>query len=194
LYINQRDGTFKEEIKDWTSHMCLSAMGVDIADINNDGFCDIFVTDMLPESDERTKAVMEFDNYDVFKLKQSRDFYQQYLQNTLQINNGNNTFSEIAYYSGVARTDWSWATIIFDMDNDGYKDIFVTNGIIRDLTEIDFVDFLADEVIRTMVLTGTKDEVIPIINKMSATPLPNYAFRNNGDLTFDNMASAGGDR
>lgn len=192
LYINQKDGTFKEEIKDWTSHMCLSAMGVDIADINNDGLCDIFVTDMLPETDQRTKAVMEFDNYDVFKLKQSRDFYQQYIQNTLQINNGNNTFSEIAYYSGVARTDWSWATLIFDMDNDGYKDIFVTNGIIRDLTEIDFVDFLADEVIRTMVLTGNKDEVIPIINKMKATPLPNYAFRNKGDLTFDNMAEAWG--
>src|SRR5690606_9315510 len=190
LYINQRDGTFKEEIKDWTSHLCLSAMGVDIADINNDGLCDIFVTDMLPETDERTKAVMEFDNYDVFKLKQSRDFYQQYIQNTLQINNGNNTFSEIAYYSGVARTDWSWATLIFDMDNDGYKDIFVTNGIIRDLTEIDFVDFLADEVIRTMVLTGNKDEVIPILNKMKATPLPNYAFRNKGARTLYNMTES----
>lgn len=192
LYINQRDGTFKEEIKDWTSHMCLSAMGVDIADINNDGLCDIFVTDMLPETEQRTKSVMEFDNYDVFKLKQSRDFYQQYIQNTLQVNNGNNTFSEIAFYGGVARTDWSWAPLIFDMDNDGYKDIFVTNGIIRDLTEIDFVDFLADEVIRKMVLTGNKDEVIPIIHKMSETPLPNYAFRNSRDLKFKNMAAEWG--
>lgn len=189
LYINQKDGTFKEEVKDWTSHMCLSAMGVDIADINNDGLYDIYVTDMLPETEQRTKSVMEFDNYDVFKLKQSRDFYQQYIQNTLQVNNGNNTFSEIAFYSGVARTDWSWATLIFDMDNDGYKDIFVTNGIIHDLTEIDFVDFLADEVIRTMVLTGNKDEVIPIIDKMSKTPLPNYAFRNNHDLTFKDVTA-----
>src|SRR5688572_25041350 len=152
LYINQKDGTFSEEIEKWTSHLCLSAMGVDIADINNDGLKDIFVTDMLPETNQRTKQVMEFENYDVFSLKQSRDFYQQYIQNTLQFNNGNNTFSEIAYYSSVARTDWSWAGLIFDMDNDGYKDIYVTKGIIHDLTDIDFVDFLANEVIRNMVV------------------------------------------
>lgn len=193
LYINQKDGTFKEEITEWTSHLCLSAMGVDIADINNDGLNDIFVTDMLPETDQRTKNVMEFENYDVFKLKQSRDFHQQYIQNTLQINNGNNTFSEIAYFSGVAKTDWSWAGLIFDMDNDGYKDIFVTNGIIHDLTEIDFVDFLADDVIRKMVVTGEKNEaLLSIIDKMSTTPLPNYAYHNNGNLTFSNRAGEWG--
>lgn len=189
LYINQKDGTFSEEIKNWTSHLCLSAMGVDIADLNNDGLCDIFITDMMPETDRRTKSVMEFENYDVFKLKQSRDFHQQYIQNTLQFNNGNNTFSEIAYFSGVAKTDWSWAGLIFDMDNDGFKDIYVTNGIIHDLTEIDFVDFLANDVIRNMVITGNKDEVLNIINKMSSTPLSNYAFKNNKDLTFHNSAS-----
>lgn len=189
LYINQKNGTFSEEIKNWTSHLSLSAMGVDIADINNDGLPDIFVTEMMPETDQRAKGTMEFENYDVFKLKQSRDFYQQYIQNTLQINNGNNTFSEIAYYSGVARTDWSWAGLIFDMDNDGYKDIYVTNGIIHDLTDIDFVDFLANEVIRSMVLTGDKDEVLSVINKMPVTPLENYAFKNNKDLTFKNVAS-----
>lgn len=188
LYINQKDGTFSEEIKNWTSHLCLSAMGVDIADINNDGLYDIFITDMLPETNERTKSVMEFENYDVFKLKQSRDFYQQYIQNTLQINNGNNTFSEIAYLSGVAKTDWSWAGLIFDMDNDGHKDIFVTNGMMHDLTDLDFVDFLADEIIRNTVLTGQKQEVTGIINKMPSTPLPNYAFRNNGNLKFTNVA------
>jgi enediyne biosynthesis protein E4 len=192
LYINQRNGTFKEEIKDWTSHLCLSAMGVDIADINNDGLKDIFITDMMPETVERTKKVMEFENYDVFKLKQSRDFHQQYIQNTLQLNNGNNSFTEIAYYSGVARTDWSWAGLIFDMDNDGYKDIYVTNGIIHDLTDIDFVDFLAHDVIRTMVVTGDKDEVSGIINKMPVTQLANYAFRNNKDLTFENVADQWG--
>src|SRR6478736_917941 len=148
LYINQRNGTFKEEIEKWTSHLCLSAMGIDIADINNDGLKDIFITDMMPETDERTKAVMEFDTHDVFELKQSRGFYQQYIQNTLQINNGNNSFSEIAYFSGVAKTDWSWAGLLFDMDNDGYRDIYVTNGILHDLTNIDFVGFLANEVIK----------------------------------------------
>jgi enediyne biosynthesis protein E4 len=192
LYINQKNGTFKEEIKDWTSHLCLSAMGVDIADINNDGLNDIFITDMMPETDRRTKAVMEFETYDVFKLKQSRDFHQQYIQNTLQLNNGNNSFTEIAYFSGVARTDWSWAGLIFDMDNDGYKDIFVTNGIAHDLTDIDFVDFLANEIIRKAVMTGKKEEVSSIIHKMPSTPLPNYAFQNNKNLTFNNATEAWG--
>lgn len=148
LYINNQDGTFTEQIQNWTSHLSLSAMGVDIADINNDGLVDIFVTDMLPEEDSRVKSVMEFEGYNVFKLKQSKGFYQQYIQNTLQLNNGNNTFSEIAYLSGVAATDWSWAGLIFDMDNDGFRDIFVTNGIAHDLTDIDFVNFLQMKLFR----------------------------------------------
>ena len=186
LYINQKDGTFSEEIKNWTSHLCLSAMGVDMADINNDGLTDIFITDMMPEKEQRIKSVMEFDSYDVFKLKQSRDFYQQYIQNTLQLNNGNNSFSEIAYYSGVAKTDWSWAGLMFDMDNDGYKDIYVTNGILHDLTDIDFVDFFANEVIQNTVLTGEKKEISTIIDKMPVVAISNYAYKNNKDLTFKN--------
>jgi hypothetical protein len=98
LYINQKNGTFKEEIKEWTSHLSLSAMGIDIGDINNDGNNDIFITDMLPEADQRVKAVMEFEGYNVFDLKREKDFYQQYIQNTLQLNNGNGSFSEVAYY------------------------------------------------------------------------------------------------
>ncbi len=188
LYINQQDGTFTEEIKNWTSHLCLSAMGVDMADINNDGLNDIFITDMMPEKDQRIKGVMEFEGYNVFKLKQGRDFYQQYIQNTLQLNNGNGSFSEIAYFSGVAKTDWSWAGLMFDMDNDGYKDIYVTNGIIHDLTDIDFVDFFANEVIQNTVLTGEKEEITAIIDKMPVVALSNYAYRNNGNLKFTNMA------
>ena len=188
LYINNQDGTFTEDIVNWTSHLSLSAMGVDIADINNDGLVDIFVTDMHPEGDERTKSVMEFEGYNIFKLKQSKDFSQQYIQNTLQLNNGNNTFSEVAYYSGVAKTDWSWAGLIFDMDNDGYKDIFVTNGINNDLTDLDFVDFFANEIIQKMALTGKKQSIDSIINKMPSTPIPNYAFKNNKDITFSDQA------
>jgi hypothetical protein len=192
LYINQKNGTFSEEIVKWTSHLSLSAMGVDIADINNDGLKDVVVTDMLPEKEERTKSVMEFDNYDVFKLKQGRDFYQQYIQNTLQINNGNNSFSEIAYYSGIARTDWSWACLMFDMDNDGYRDIYITNGIIHDLTDIDFVDFLAHEVVREIEATGDLSQTTSIINKMKVTPLSNYAYQNKRDLTFKNATKEWG--
>lgn len=186
LYINNQDGTFREEIKDWTSHLSLSAMGIDIADINNDGHNDIFITDMLPEPDQRVKSVMEFEGYNVFNLKQSKDFYQQYIQNTLQLNNGNGSFSEVAYYSGVDATDWSWAGLLFDMDNDGLKDIFITNGINHDLTDLDFVDFFANEIIQKMALTGRKESIDSIIAKMPIRPQPNYAYKNNGDITFKN--------
>lgn len=186
LYINQKDGTFSEEINEWTSHLSLSAMGIDIADINNDGHNDIFITDMLPEKETRVKSVMEFEGYNVFNLKQSKDFGQQYIQNTLQLNNGNGTFSEVAYYSGIDATDWSWAGLMFDMDNDGLKDIFITNGINHDLTDLDFVDFFANEIVQKMALTGKKESIDSIINKMPIKPQPNYAYKNNGDISFKN--------
>lgn len=192
LYINNQDGTFTEDIKSWASHLCLSAMGVDVADINNDGLNDIFITDMLPNGDQRIKSVMEFEGYNIFKLKQSKDFYQQYIQNTLQLNNGNNSFSEIAFYSGVADTDWSWAGLLFDMDNDGYRDIYVTNGINHDLTDLDFVDFFANEIIQKMALTGKKEAIDSIIEKMPIVKLSNYAYKNNRDLTFTNEAKKWG--
>lgn len=188
LYINNQDGTFTEEIKNYTTHLSLSAMGIDIGDINNDGLSDIFITDMLPEGDQRIKSVMEFEGYNVFKLKQSKDFYQQYIQNTLQLNNGNGTFSEIANYSGISKTDWSWAGLMFDMDNDGYKDIFVTNGINHDLTDLDFVDFFANDIIQKMALTGKKQAIDSIIDKMPQRPQPNFAYHNNKDLTFSDEA------
>ena len=192
LYINNQDGTFSEQIKDWTGHLSLSAMGIDIGDINNDGHQDIFITDMLPEAEQRVKSVMEFEGYKVYDLKRDKDFYQQYIQNTLQLNNGNGSFSEIAYYSGVHATDWSWAGLMFDMDNDGLRDIFVTNGINHDLTDLDFVDFFADEIIQKMALTGKKESIDSIIQKMPIKPQPNYAYRNKGDLTFDNANAAWG--
>lgn len=191
LYINQQDGTFKEEITEWTGHLSLSAMGIDISDINNDGLQDIFITDMLPDGEERVKSVMEFDGYNVYKRKQREDFYQQFIQNTLQINNGNGSFSETAYHSGVEATDWSWSGLTFDMDNDGYRDIYVTNGINHDLTDLDFVDFFADELIRSRE-TGRKHPVDSIIDKMPIKPLPNYAYQNQGDITFKNKAQEWG--
>lgn len=189
LYINQKDGTFSEEIKNYTSHLSLSAMGIDMADINNDGNADIFITDMLPDGDQRVKSVMEFEGYNVFKLKQSKDFFQQYIQNTLQLNNGNGSFSEIAYFSGIHATDWSWSGLLFDMDNDGYRDIFITNGINHDLTDLDFVDFLANDIIQKMAMTGKKEAIDSIIEKMPVTRLPNYAYKNNKDLTFTDEAT-----
>ena len=186
LYINNGDGTFNEEIKDYVSHLSLSSMGADMADINNDGFPEIFVTDMLPEDDERLKTTSDFERYDLYRRKLDNDFYHQYMQNTLQLNNRNNSFSEIAFYSGVAQTDWSWGALIFDMDNDGFKDIYVSNGIYHDLTNQDFMDFFANDILQEMVLTGKKKEFDSILNKMPSTPIPNYGFKNNQDLSFTN--------
>ncbi|MGB5363862.1 MAG: VCBS repeat-containing protein [Aureibaculum sp.] len=186
LYINNGDGTFKEDIKNRMSHLSLSSMGADMADINNDGKPEIFVTDMLPEEDERLKNTSDFERYDVYKLKQNKDFYNQYMQNTLQLNNGDDTFSEIAFYSGVAQTDWSWGALLFDMDNDGYKDIYVCNGIYHDLTNQDFIDFFANEVYQEMAISGVKTSQDSIINSMPSTPITNYALKNNHDLTFSN--------
>lgn len=188
LYINNQDGTFTEDIKNWMPHLSLSSMGIDLADINNDGNADYFVTEMLPDDDIRVKSVMEFEGYNVFKLKQSKDFHQQYIQNTLQLNNGNGTFSDIAYFSGVSATDWSWSALLFDMDNDGYRDIYVTNGINHDLTDLDFMDFFANDINQKMALTGKKEAIDSIIAKMPRVPLANYAYKNNGDLTFTNKA------
>ncbi len=188
LYINNQDGTFKEDIKNWTSHLGLSAMGIDIADINNDGNQDIFITDMLPEDEERVKTVMEFEGYDLFKRKENNDFYKQYIQNTLQLNNGNKSFSEIAYYSGVEATDWSWSSLMFDMDNDGYRDIYVTNGINHDLTDLDFVNFMANDILKKMMLSGKKEAIDSIIKKMPVKALSNYAYQNQKNLTFKNQA------
>lgn len=192
LYINQGDGTFKENIKEYVSHLSLSSMGADMADINNDGHPEIFVTDMLPEGDERLKTTSDFERYDLYKRKLDNDFYHQYMQNTLQLNNGNNSFSEIAYYSGVAKTDWSWGALMFDMDNDGYKDIYVSNGIYHDLTNQDFIDFFANDLLQEMVLTGQKKEFDSILSKMPSTPIPNYAFRNNQNLQFSNATAEWG--
>lgn len=192
LYINNRDGSFIESIKDWTNHISQSSMGADMADINNDGYLDVFVTDMLPEKGKRLKETTQFENFDLYQRKQGLDFYHQYMQNTLQLNTGNSHLSEIAHFSGLSKTDWSWGALIFDMDNDGYKDVFVCNGIYHDLTNQDFMNFFANDIIQNMVISGKKEEVANIIDKMPSTPITNYAFKNNGDLSFSNHTNSWG--
>ncbi|UII74623.1 VCBS repeat-containing protein [Flagellimonas sp. HMM57] len=187
LYINNQDGTFTESIKDWANHLSLFSMGADMADINNDGKSDIFVTDMLPEGDERLKNTTTFETYDTHQRKLQNDYYYQYMQNTLQLNQGN-SFSEIANYSGVSGTDWSWGALLFDMDNDGYRDIYVCNGIYHDLTNQDFIDFFEDVARQQTAISGSKDQKDAVINAMPSTPISNYAFKNNGDLTFSNSS------
>lgn len=184
LYLNQQDGTFKEDLKTCMQHISHSSMGADIGDINNDGYPDIFTTDMLPGDDYRLRTTTTFDNYELNQVKVTSGFYNQFMQNTLQVNNRAGKFLETGFYSGVAASDWSWGGLIFDADNDGLSDIFVCNGIYHDVTDQDFIDFFANEVIQRMVMTGRKDEVDDIINKMPSNPIPNKAFRNRGGLRF----------
>ncbi|PRX56488.1 VCBS repeat-containing protein [Flagellimonas meridianipacifica] len=187
LYINNQDGTFTESIKEWTNHLSLFSMGADMADINNDGKSDIFVTDMLPESDERLKTTTTFETYDIHQRKLLNDYYYQFMQNTLQLNLGG-FFSEVAHYSGISKTDWSWGALLFDMDNDGYRDVFVCNGIYHDLTNQDFIDFFEDVTRQQTAVYGNKEQKDAVINAMPSKPIPNYAFKNNQDLTFTNRS------
>lgn len=186
LYINQKNGTFKEESRDYFPHMSFFSMGADIADINNDGFQEIFTTDMLPENDTRLKEVSTFESYDLRRFQEEQNLYNQYMHNNLHLNNQNGTYSEIGFLSGVARTDWSWGALMFDMDNDGYRDIFVCNGILHDLTNQDFMNFFANEIIQNQIIYGKKEAVDSIIHKMPSVAVPNYAFKNNGNLKFEN--------
>jgi hypothetical protein len=192
LYINQKNGTFKEDLENWIQHTSFASMGADIADINNDGYPDIFTTDMLPGDEYRLKTTASFDNYDVFRIKQKQGFYNQYMQNTLQLNNKNGKFSEIGFYSGVAATDWSWGALMFDADNDGLTDIYVCNGIYQDVTDQDFINFFANNVVQKMVLTGKKDEFNEIVSKMPSNPILNKAFKNNGNLKFTDIGESWG--
>jgi hypothetical protein len=192
LYINQKDGTFKDELEDWMQHTSFSSMGADIADINNDGYPDLFTTDMLPVNDYRLKTMGAFDNIDLFNAKLKVGFYYQYTQNCLQLNNKNGKFIDIANFSGVAATDWSWGALLFDMDNDGWNDIYVCNGVNRDVTNLDFMNFFADETYHKMVMTGEKKDVEQVVKKIPRTPLQNKAYRNDKNLKFTDIGIAWG--
>ena len=146
LYINQKDGHFKDELQDWVQHISMSSMGTDIADINNDGYPDIYTTDMLPEEDFRFKTTGVYDNVNLYRSKIKDGYFQQYVRNCLQLNNKNGKFRDVANFSGTAASDWSWALLMMDADNDGYNDIFVCNGIPRDLGNLDFLDFFSNEI------------------------------------------------
>ncbi|MCU0338592.1 MAG: VCBS repeat-containing protein, partial [Spirosomaceae bacterium] len=190
LYINQQNGTFKEESKTQMGHESLSSMGADVADINNDGHLDIFSTDMLPWDDHRLKTTMSYDDYNLTDLKLKNDFYYQFSRNMLQLNNGDGTFSEVGALAGVHATDWSWGALIFDMDTDGQKDLFVANGIFKNVTDQDFVQFLNDENTMAPFVSGQKRfDYKEFVAKIKEYAVPNYAFKNEGDLKFTNKAT-----
>lgn len=196
LYINKRDGTFEESIAREMPYISYFSMGLDIADIDDDGWPDVYVTDMLPEDDFRLKTTSSFEGWDVYQAKVKNGYHHQFMRNMLHRNNGNGTFSDVGQMAGVARTDWSWSALIADFDLDGRKDIFVTNGLVRDVTSQDYIAFLAnDETMRSATQGGgggRRVDFMSLVKAMSATPLPDYAFRNEGDLTFSNQSAAWG--
>jgi hypothetical protein len=141
LYLNNHDGTFKEKLTEMFPSISAASMGADIADINNDRFPEIFATDMVPEHHDRMKTKTTFDNWENYKSNADNGYYYQFTRNMLQINNSDGTFSEIGRLAGVNATDWSWGALIMDLDNDGMKDLFVANGIYKDLTDQDYQFF-----------------------------------------------------
>lgn len=186
LYINNHDGTFTEQSKKYFRHMSHFSMGVDIADFNNDGLPDVLTLDMLPEDNHRQKSLQLEENYETFELMLKQDLYKQYMRNMLQLNNGDGTFSEIAQVSGIAATDWSWCPLIADFDNDGYKDIFITNGYLRDYTNKDFLRYWGDYKLKK-AMAHEPFLLMDLIKAMPSTKLPNYIYKNNRDLTFSNQ-------
>lgn len=179
LYINNQDGTFTENIAEFVKHTSYYGMGSDLADINNDGYQDLMVLDMVPEDHVRSKRLMAPMSTENFWRLIDSGLHYQYMLNTLQLNHGNGLYSEISQLAGVSKTDWSWAPLFADFDNDGLQDLFITNGIKRDITDNDFFTKLDG-------MTQSKQPLSfgEIISNMPSAKLQNYIFKNQGDLTF----------
>ncbi|HTF29933.1 MAG TPA: CRTAC1 family protein, partial [Flavitalea sp.] len=187
LYINEKNGRFRESLESEMMSISNASMGADMADINNDGNPDIFVTEMLPEDNASVKTKTTFQDWDKYQLDLKYGYYHQFTRNTLQLNNGNNSFSEIGRLAGVSATDWSWGALLTDLDNDGFKDIFVANGIYQDLTNEDYIQFISNEAFYRQIVSG-KADYKKMIDLIPSRPISNYAFQNQGNLRFINKA------
>ncbi len=191
LYLNNCDGTFDEVLQQSTGHTSRASMGVDIADFNNDGRPDIFVLDMLPGDESGRKSSVSSEPYNVYRVQREFGYHPQLIRNTLQLNLGTLKgetpyFSEISQLAGVSATDWSWASLFFDMDNDGRKDLFVSNGIYRRPNDLDYLVLLRSNSVQDVMQRGMSDTTMSLIQKMPHVKIPNVAFKNEGGLTFAN--------
>jgi enediyne biosynthesis protein E4 len=192
LFINNCNGTFTESIARATGHTSRFSMGVDAADFNNDGRADIVSLDMLPDSEDILKTTASTESFDLFTLRLRAGYHPQYTRNALQLNRGSGKFSEIANFAGVAATDWSWSPLFADLDNDGRKDLFVTNGIYRRANDMDYISYVSQDAVQSSLRDSITDANLQLLRKMPQVPLPNYAFRNEGGYSFSNVAHAWG--
>jgi len=185
LYINQKNGTFKDEGGQCLMHTSQYSMGVDVADINNDALPEIISMDMLPSDPYILKRSLGEDNYDLFHEKIGMGYSFQFTRNNLQLNRGNGLFSEIGLYSGIAATDWSWAPLWVDFDNDGWKDLFISNGIPKRMNDIDYVNFVTNgEVQQKITNNDMQGKDMSLIKKFPEIKIPNKFFKNNRNLSF----------
>ncbi len=192
LYVNNHDGTFTEKLTEMIPSISAASMGADIADINNDSYPEIFATDMVPEHHDRMKTKTTFDSWENYKSNIDNGYYYQFTRNMLQLNNTDGTFSEIGRYAGVNATDWSWGALIMDLDNDGFKDLFVANGIFKDLTDQDYLQYFSNRDMVMSIISGNKVDYKTLIDALPSVKIPNYAFRNMGNLKFKNVAQEWG--
>ncbi len=191
LYFNQGKGKFKESLVDHIPYVSVASMGSDIADLNNDGWLDIFSTDMLPHNNQRLKTSLKFDEFFLGDMKWKTSYYHQYVQNCLHINQQDNTFKEMAFFGGVAATDWSWGALLFDINLDGLKDIYVSNGVYHDITDSDFVDFIGDQnSIKKVVTENNRYDFRDFKKYLPHNAQKNFAFINKGGVKFENVADA----
>ena len=188
LYINNGNGTFRNEIATRMGHTSNASMGIDIADINDDGWTDIIVLDMLAADHRRQKTLFIPEDRAMFEMFVKSGFHYQYMRNTLQLNNGDGTFSEIGQLAGVSNTDWSWTPLFADLDNDGRKDLFITNGILHDTIDRDFLAF-KNYYIRSKGYDLEPADIAYLMDNMPSSALPNYAFKNEGGLRFRDVSA-----
>ena len=187
-YLNQRNGKFVESLESNFSSISLGSMGADAADLTNDGLPDIVVTEMLPDLIDRYRTTANFENWEKQKLASSKGYFFQYPRNTLQWNQGCGRFSEVGRYAGIEATDWSWGALAADLNNDGLKDIFIANGIAKDLLDQDYVNFMADPATIRSILEKKGSVIEEILDKVPERKLSNYLFENKGNLKFENKA------
>lgn len=189
VYINQQDGTFSDEYFTMLRHSSQNTMGADIGDINNDGLPDIMSLDMIAENPFRYKQLINVMQFDRYQLLTKYGYGDQLGRNVLHLNNGNGTFSEIGLLAGVAATDWSWATLFADLDNDSWSDIYITNGYRRDVTNLDYMSYTRDSIERTGGITRNRfPDINEILNIIPEQKIKNYCYRNRGDLSFEDVS------